>query len=107
KGINRDAKSEVNAARRRESRQLDGELVRIARLVACRVDAAGQPLAALAKRRLDRHAFVDAFHVSIAAVSAHQLGGLGGAREFASISVELQDAALEMIVLDPGFTAER
>ena len=33
---------------------------------------AGQPVAARAERRLDRHAFVRVLHVAIAAESAHQ-----------------------------------
>ena len=71
------------------------------------VDAADEPVAARRERRLDRDAFVDRLHVAVAAVFAHQLRRRDAVVELLGVGVELQDAALEVVVLDARRRAQR
>jgi hypothetical protein len=99
--------AELHAARRGELRQLDCERVCVARFVGGGENAAGELPARRRERGLDRDAFVGRAHDAVAAELAHQRRGLDTVLEFLGIGVELQDAALEMVVRDAGLGAQR
>src|SRR5437762_3557637 len=81
--------------------------MRVARLVARRIDPARETVTTLAKRRFDRHAFVGGLHVAIGAALTHDLGSRDASHEFARIGIELENAALEMVVANRGLRAQR
>jgi hypothetical protein len=100
------APAKRRAARRRELRELDGERVRVARLVRRREDAAGQPVAARGERGLDRDALGGGPHDAVAAELAHQRRRRDAVLELLGVRVELQDAALEVVVGDAGLAPQ-
>ena len=100
--FDRHVPAERDALRGREARELLREALRIARLVAHGEDAAGKPVAARAERRLDRDALVHVLHVAVAAELAHQRRRGDAVLELPRVGVEREDAAFELVVLDPG-----
>ncbi len=82
------------------------ELARIAAFVARRVRAADDPVAPGLQRRLDRDAFGRRFDVARDAVAAHQLRCGRGLVEAGALGVDLQDAALQVVIGKHGRRAK-
>ena len=107
KRTDRRVPTEDDAACLRKPGERGREALRVAGFVARRVDAAGEPIAALRERGLDRHAFGDGLRDAIAAEFPHRRGRGDAALERLFVGVELQDPALEVIVFDSGLRAQR
>jgi len=80
--------------------------MRVARLVGRRIGRPSEPFAHARKGRLDRDALVGRLDLTVAAQLAHQPGGLQRRINFTPAGVEVQDAALQVIVRDAGFAPQ-
>jgi hypothetical protein len=100
------AVGEAHVARGAQRGEPPGEEVGVARLVARRHAPAHDPVARVGERGLDRHAFIGRLHVELAAELAHDAGRLLRGIELGPAGIEMQDAALELVVLDAGLGAQ-
>lgn len=80
--------------------QRDREQVHVTAFVFRRVVAADDGIAMRRQRGLDGDDLVGRHHAALDAEVAHQPGGALGIFEFLRIAIEIQDAALKMVVLD-------
>ena len=98
---------ENHAVRRTVGGELLRETMRVAGFVVDRVIAADQTSPRRKQRRLDGQALVDGHRSPFTAKTADHRCGLAGQDELALIGIDVQDAPLEMIVVERGFSAQR
>jgi hypothetical protein len=84
-----------------------GKFPRIARFVACRVGAADDRHPRAGQGRFDGKAFGRRLRYPLAAEFAHQRRLRHGMLEFAEVSVEMQDAAFQLVVFERQFAPQR
>jgi len=103
----RDTVTKDHTSRRAMTRQLLRETVRVTRLVGRRVVGADEQRACRRQCRFDGDALVHTQGAPLAAMLAHQRRGPDRRRELATIGVQVQDTALELIVGQRHFGAQR
>src|SRR4051812_49369079 len=81
--------------------------MRVTRLVRGGVGAAREPISRRGERGLYRDAFVRRAKLPVAADFAHELRRRYRVIERLRVRIEVQDPALEMVVLDPRLGAQR
>src|SRR6478736_8827786 len=96
---------EPDAAPRRETRKLLSEATRIARLVARRVDAAGDRDLGLPQRGLEREALGRRLHLPFDAERARGFRVAREHLEIVAVGGEMQDAAAQVVIAQPGLLA--
>src|SRR6185369_14367090 len=82
------------------------ELVRVAGLIRCREAAAREPVADRCERGLDRDAFDGCLQRPVGSELAHEIRSALARLELRFARIEMQDAALELVVFDAGSCAQ-